>query len=588
MIRINKIWSEDKCFKELKFESGLNFIVGESSKDESGIVKNKQRNGSGKSLSIELINFVLLKRSNESRIFEVPDSILPPKSFVYGNFTIDDSDVTIARNKSGVVLMKLGTGDYTEVNEATAKKELENLLSLDSCLSFRELANFLIKEAGYSYTNFLYFYTSNAIDRLKASLYFFDLPIEVFQNLRKKQEQYEDYGGALRLTKSKIESKKTTIDQLRSLQTELEFRVNEIEKGLSYEQISKEVTDTTKKLEVEEASLTDLLRKRGRLEYQLGEIEEFLTHNDEESLVTDKELQKFFNRYVKGLGDFVQADLEKLQNFRDEISLFENEMLTEQIQTVKSALVQVKERINQKIKEIDKFRAVIDNGKNHLQRGLRLSNNLMNEFQENKKLLEDFNEYDIKMREVNSEFQALYSELDSLFIKMTNLENSFRKTFLDIHEKVYENKSGVFSFVLNEKRNIRDKEFFKIKAVAKRQGSDGVNRVRQVIYDLSLLTNEHTSKRSQGLIVHDRMLFGDIDNETTFNILNYMHSLPRDTFQYIGTYNSDVISKEQEVNDLKFDIKSHIPIELTVEDPLFFKQFDQQLDYQHTDITDNE
>lgn len=581
MIRINKIWSKDNCFKELVFTPGMNFIVGESSKDEQGNISNKQRNGSGKSLSIELINFVFLKRSNESRIFEVPDSILPPKSFVYGNFTINDNDVTVARNKAGVVLMKLNDSDFEEVAESTAKSEFENLMNLDSTISFREIINFLIKEASYNYTNFLYFFTSNAIDRLKASLYFFNLPIETFKALKDKQEDYEDYNRALSLTKKKIDNKKTTIDRLRSLQTELELKIKDIEKGLAYGDISKEVSDSSKKLELEEAVLTGLLRKKGRLEYQLGEIEEFLTSAEEEAMVTDKELKQFFNRYIQGLGDFVQADLEKLHLFRDEMAVFESEMLSEQTDMVRTALVQVKRSIEQKTQEMEKFKEIINDGKNHLQRGFRMSNDLLNEYQENTKLISDYDEYDLKKREINSQFQSLYSELDAEFIRMTKLEDSFRKTFLNIHEEVYKNKSGVFSFELSEKRNIRDKEFFKIKAVAKRQGSDGVNRVRQIIYDLSLVENEFTKTRSQNLIVHDRMLFGDIDNETSYNILNYVNKKVGNDFQYIATFNSDVIPQDLEMTTLDFEVAHHTAIELTVEDPLFHKQFDQVLDFEH-------
>src|SRR3989344_9345561 len=114
MIKINKVWSEENRFKTLEFKSGINFIVGDSSKDKDGNVNNEQRNGSGKSLSIELINFALLKKGTESRIFKVPDSILPVDSYVYINLTIDNKDVTVARNKQGSIKMKVDNGNFIE------------------------------------------------------------------------------------------------------------------------------------------------------------------------------------------------------------------------------------------------------------------------------------------------------------------------------------------------------------------------------------------------------------------------------------------------------------------------------------------
>jgi uncharacterized protein YydD (DUF2326 family) len=68
MFRIWKIWSEDEAFKPIIFKPGINLIVGDASKDDEGNVSSEKRNGAGKSLSIELINFCLLKRENESRI----------------------------------------------------------------------------------------------------------------------------------------------------------------------------------------------------------------------------------------------------------------------------------------------------------------------------------------------------------------------------------------------------------------------------------------------------------------------------------------------------------------------------------------
>ncbi len=107
-------------------------------------------------------------------------------------------------------------------------------------------------------------------------------------------------------------------------------------------------------------------------------------------------------------------------------------------------------------------------------------------------------------------------------------------------------------------------------------------RVRQIIYDLSLLVNEYTSAKMQKLLVHDRLLFGDIDNDATFNTLNYINSLESNAFQYIATYNSDVMPDELAALKLNFDVKEKIVQRLSVEDPLFYKKFKQAIDYDDT------
>ncbi|OHA79355.1 MAG: hypothetical protein A2747_02850 [Candidatus Yonathbacteria bacterium RIFCSPHIGHO2_01_FULL_44_41] len=581
MIRINRVWSEENRFKELVFKPGINFIVGENSKDKNGNV-NEQRNGSGKSLSIELINFVLMKRESEGRIHGVPDSILPQNSFVYMNLTINGKDVTVARNKKNEVLMKVDNGEFQEMSEKTAKDELANISGLGNDISFRELCNFVIKESNYSYSTFLYFFPSNVIDRLRTSLYFFGLPVKLFEQLRSKQDEYDSLSTVSRVTIKKIEDKGLDINKLRSLQSDLEERIVKIEQGLSYDEISKEVSSNSSKLQEAEDALTDTLRQKGRIEYQLSEIEEFLGHQDEDTIITDKQLQRFFNKYIAGLGDFVQRDLEQLKKFRDEIHVFEAEMLSGQEDALRGSLARLENDITTQRVNTLKYQAIITEGRNHLQRGLKISHELINDFNDNGKLIETYDEYDQNAREVNSEFQTLYSTLEAAFFVVNGKEVSFRKTFLDIHEKIYGNKDGVFAFDLSLKRNIKDKEFFKIKAEAHRQGSEGVNRVRQIIYDLSLLVNEHTSEKMQKLLVHDRLLFGDIDNDATFNIVNYIHSLDENSFQYIATYNSDVMPDALADKELKFDVRDRQVVKLSVSDPLFYKQFKQAIDYEES------
>ncbi len=580
MIRINRVWSEEKKFKELVFNAGMNFIVGDGSKDRAGNVNSEQRNGSGKSLSIELINFALMKRGTESRVHEVPDSILPQDSFVYINLTINGKDVTIGRNKKNEVLMKIDDGKFQELSEAIAKDELANLCELGGDISFRDLCNFLIKESHYSYSTFLYFFPSNAINRLCASLYFFGFSVPLFEQLRLKQDEYDSLSTVVRVAKKKIEDKGLDIDKLRSLQSDLEEQIAKIEQGLSYDEISKEVSANSSKLQGEENALMSALRQKGRTEYQLSEIEEFLSHQDEDRIITDKHLQRFFNGYIKGLGDFVQRDLQQLKKFRDEIQVFETEMLSDQKSGLKESLRKLEISIESRRENISKFQSIINEGKNHLQRGLKISHELINDSHENGKLIETYDEYGQSIREINSDFQILYSKLEAELFPILKKEDSFRKTFLEIHEKIYGNKEGVFAFDLSLKRNIKDKEFFRIKAEASRQGSEGVNRVRQVIYDLSLLVNEHTSNKMQKLLVHDRLLFGDIDNDATFNILNCISSLKQDSFQYIATYNSDVMPDELAEKKLAFNVKDKIVVRLSVEDPLFYKKFKQAIDYE--------
>lgn len=580
MIKINKVWSEDKKFKTLEFHPGLNFIAGDSSKDKNGKIKNEQRNGSGKSLSIELINFALLKKGTESRIMKVPDSILPQDSYVYINLNINKNNITIKRNKQGSIQIKLNDKEFIEHDDVSAKKELSKLCELNEQISFRELVNFLIKESGYTYSNFLSFFISNTLDKIKSSLFFFGLPVRLFEEICEKQNDYDGIFSMKSLNKKRIEEKGLDVKKIKSLKTDLEIKIQEIQNGLSYEEISKQVSEGSYNLQQEENELSDLLREKGRILFNLNEINEFLEYQEDDFDVSDKKLKSFFNNYIKGLGDFVQKDFDQLKKFRDNMSVFKLEMVSSQKESLQNKLKNIETKINTKHININKYRNLIDSGKNHLQRGLIMSNDLINNYNDFNKLLDDMNYCDKNIAEITSEFQILYNDLQTkFFVVSSSVEDSFRKTFLEIHEKVYKNRDCSFSFELNLKRNIKNKEFFKINVETEKQGSEGRNRGRQIIYDLSLLINEYTKDRSQGLLIHDRLLFGDIDNDATFNILNLLGSLNEDSFQYIGTYNTDVMTPELASEKLNFNLKDREVINLTVDDPLFYKDFKQAIDY---------
>ena len=79
MIYLKRLYSEPEVFNPIQFESGLNLILGE--KNETS----EKTNGVGKSLSIEFINFCLLKQFSHSRLSKVPETISLPISLLWNH-----------------------------------------------------------------------------------------------------------------------------------------------------------------------------------------------------------------------------------------------------------------------------------------------------------------------------------------------------------------------------------------------------------------------------------------------------------------------------------------------------------------------
>jgi len=65
-IKLFKLYSSPKIFDPIKFDDGVNLIMGEKVENSAIIKKGKKTNGVGKSMCVEFINFCLLKKSENS------------------------------------------------------------------------------------------------------------------------------------------------------------------------------------------------------------------------------------------------------------------------------------------------------------------------------------------------------------------------------------------------------------------------------------------------------------------------------------------------------------------------------------------
>ena len=70
MLKIKCLYTIPEVIDPIPFSDGLNLVLGE--KDDSS----DKRNGVGKSLCIEFVNFALLKQKSHSRVALIPKEVL--------------------------------------------------------------------------------------------------------------------------------------------------------------------------------------------------------------------------------------------------------------------------------------------------------------------------------------------------------------------------------------------------------------------------------------------------------------------------------------------------------------------------------
>lgn len=93
--------------------------------------------------------------------------------------------------------------------------------------------------------------------------------------------------------------------------------------------------------------------------------------------------------------------------------------------------------------------------------------------------------------------------------------------------------------------------------------------MRAAIYDAALHQNEYTKQKTIGFVVHDNLLFGNMDQESSIQFLNEMNKIDSGEFQYIATANSDQFDYEELRSRFTFDVGSKVVKDLTRAKPLF-------------------
>ena len=97
---ISKLYSsDDGFFRPIKFKNGFNVILGERSQGS------EKRNGVGKSISIEFINFCLLKDLDKSRLRFLPKPIIAESSPIFLDVEFEGNKVTIKRDLKNQMLL---------------------------------------------------------------------------------------------------------------------------------------------------------------------------------------------------------------------------------------------------------------------------------------------------------------------------------------------------------------------------------------------------------------------------------------------------------------------------------------------------
>lgn len=573
-IRLVKLYSENDRFREIAFKTGINLICGQKSFDEAGNTTSKKQNGVGKTLSIELINFCLFK-NKDSKVSRISNKFLPRNDFVYLHIKADDEDIIIGRNKAGEVRIKTGVnGEFKKFSFNEGKKYLENRLTFNNQpITLRDYFSFFIKESGYTYENFAELYPNVTYsDLLKIHFYLFNLPTKVLATIKTSYSTHQYAKKKISGVKKELKLKGVEIDKLQAKKNALEAQVENLEDNFDYSKILNSLQSRSEEVNILEHELEELILTKKGIEYELEELTSFASDFEEDLYIDDKDLALVFNKYKQGLGELITKDFESVKKFRNQLGEYRSELIEEKVKNLSKSLEETEAKIATRKQNVDKFYADISQtNKNHIVKSFRVYKDEVDEFQKYESLLGQHEQGEYEVNVAETSFAIAVGELSHAIEDNKEIKQSFQKTFLKIHHYVTSSVEASFDFAANAKFSPNRKtSFFKFNVTSETTGSTGANQMTAAIYDASLHENEYTHERTYGLFIHDNLIFGLIEKDSSIKYLNYIHDSFKDKdLQYVATVNMDEFNYDELKDDFTYNVTDDVIIELKRDNPLF-------------------
>lgn len=559
---ISKLYStDDHFFEPIKFENGFNIILGERS-DSS-----EKRNGVGKSICIEFINFCLLKDIDKSRLSNLPKSIILSSKPVLLDVEIEGKCITIKRdlkNPNEVVIYDgiiVSTLDLKDAKKYLLNKLKFNMANFYS--SFRDLVNPLSRDERCEFKSIPVYSDTNLKVPVDYRTHFFYLGLD--------NESLSNAMSLKTIINEQVKQKKVVTKQVEALLGK-DIKDAKVE----YNKLKEERDILKKIVDEEDCSVFDIIdNDYQELEEELREIRIKLSSLrakvlqakkivNQDSVDTDS-VRIIYEKIKNGLGDVISRNLDDVLQFKNKINKYTNSVVTKKIHSIDADVVKLKERREFLLSERNRLETVSKDFRCEYDfreaiSKLALKNDLLSGLNAYLKKIDDL-ETKIKLKKHDLESEKL--DIDVLLRENEKLISSFEGAILNAHLAIFDDHSSSFKIGVNNRKEIVD---FDLRV--KEDGSHSNERAKVFIYDFSLLMHAPKYSNHLGFLIHDNIF--DNDNDTLEKSLNFIFEslfMVNSDSQYILTINSDKLIDLS----LDFSIDEYIRASFTKDDK-FLKQ----------------
>lgn len=571
MLKIHRLYSEPELFEPIEFFDGINLILGETDKSS------EKTNGVGKTLSIEFLNYCLLKKFGDSRVSMIPPDAFPHDKLICLDFSIHGKPITskrsIENHESPILIIDGKPTEYFNITDAT--KQLTNLLFgsaiNDEHPSFRGILAPLIRDERSEFKSVIKCHdtSKNVPADYAPHLYLLGINPSLYNEAKTLQKDIDNTGKARgklkkdveQLTGKSFKEANSDLNELTGQVEQIKAEMDALENTESFEIVREEIVEL-------ETDLDNQRTRAGIIKSELSKIRLFKGDN----YIDDSEVADLYERFKEGLGDMIKREIQEVTAFKEKIDAFQNTLF----ESRKESLLGELKRINLNVKALDlRYKeklGVID--KEGDLKSLKITVSAYQKKLEEQSRLSSFimkyNEYDQHIKITKQERSGKITVLDSLVIEANPTKVAFEKTILAIHNYVMGNKRCSFNIEISDKKEVVNYELR-----IHDDGSHSNEREKVFFYDIAMLLTPEIAEFHPGLLVHDNIF--DVDQDTLIKSLNFLaeNADALGDKQYILTLNSDKFHPG-DMESLKLDIDNYKRASFT-KDKRFLRKHYQEL-----------
>ncbi len=573
---IHSVKANQCSFKTVEFQPGFNVILADRT-ETSG--EKDSRNGLGKSTLITIIHFCLGAKSDRKN--KLHSSSLRGWAFSL-DLTLNNSIITVTRSVEEPQQVEL-EGDTSDWEIQPKLKNGKNILKLPEWKAvlgnlvfglpidkeepkfsptFRSLISYFIRSGRNAYSDaFEHFNKQPEWNKQVNNSFLLGLGWEyvrdlerlkdekkLLDNIKKLKKTTEQEGAQIKILGDLGELEAYKV-QVEGLLREREANLRNFQVYPQYHQLEQNANRLTK--EIHDATNNKLINQRV-LTFYLSSLEE---EREPES----NDLVELYQKAGVELPGLVVRRLDDVTQFHHKLIENRQEFLQSEIDRLRELIEKTNNTIRKKTSDRASLLEVLQT-----HGALEEYTKLQSLYLETQGNLNEINRRIEELRKFEDDKSALKIQTERLIMRMKR----------DLRERNEQKQRAISLFNSNSLElydepgeliiNVSDNGYtFRVNI--NRDGSQGIGNMKIFCYDLTLAQLWSEREPSPNILIHDSTIFDGVDERQVALALELVaRESSQRGFQYICTFNSDVIPKSQFSDNFDFD--SFVRLRLTDDD----------------------